>query len=219
MGVTAVPPRQLLWVVKKYLKMPPRSALQLLGALGFAAGVVWLGAGLVGSFGGDSEEAQGETSQFGLSANQDAWVPGQPPLTDDPFYLELLASATATGDRRWAARAKLLRLIEERAERARKAAERRAREEAARRRREQLRALARLRAARLKALRRARAKYREALREAAEAKRRRERELAEQRRKLREQRRALERKRRIQPGEECQFESVQNRYDCEEGRL
>jgi hypothetical protein len=203
--------------VRKYLKMPPRSALQLLAALGLVAGVAWLGASLLGG-GGDGGGKGDDSTALAFAGTQDSWVPGQSPLTDDPLYLQIIGSAIAVGDKRLAARVRLIREIEAARKRAAERAAHAAQREAERRRREQLRALALLRAARERALRIAKAKYQAALRKAAEEKRKRAAELAAQKRKLAAQRRALEEKRRIKPGEECNFESVQQQYDCQEGR-
>jgi hypothetical protein len=203
--------------VRKYLKMPPRSALQLLGVLGLVAGVAWLGASLLGGGGEDGGESDASTA-LAFAGSQDAWVPGQPPLTDDPLYLQILGSATAAGDKRLSARVRLLELIEKRREAARRRAANAAKREAERQRRAQLRALARLRAQREAALRRAKAKYRQQLREAAEAERKRKADLARQKALLAKKRREAEEKRRIKPGEECSFADVQEQYDCEEGR-
>lgn len=197
--------------------MPPRSALRWLAVLGLVGSILWVGTGLLR---GDGEGGGvAPATALALGGDQDTWVPGQPALTEDPFFLQILGSALASAEDRWTARERLLDEIERRRKRAEERARRRAQREAERRRRAQLRALERLRRQRERALREARARYQEALRKAAAEKRRRERELAEQRKALRDKRRALERKRRIDPGEECQFESVQAQYDCERGRL
>jgi len=150
-----------------------------------------------------------------LTAGGSVWVTGQPGPAADPRFAALLARARAEGERRTRVRIAARSAADQRRSERQRAQRRRL---LARARGEQRAARARYLAARRRAEReraRALARRQVALAERERALRRRARAIARRRAALAERERRL----RVQPGRECDLETVREQYLCEAGRV
>lgn len=174
------------------------AAIPLLAVVGILAALVMLGGKVFGGDGGSEGDSSAIAS---LGPPESSWVPRQPGLTEFREFMTLWGRGVQLARARLAARELELKEMERR-----KREEREKADADARRRYEE-------------AKRRAERAYKRALRRAAAERRRQEAMLAKKRREYRDALRAHEKAREVDPGEECGFENVRERFDCEKGRL